>query len=84
LICDKHAAADPGLEVHRDDLVDVGHLPAGPAQLERRLDPWGRHAILTSGAFSSLPDPSVRSTSTRPRRSYRRRAPTLLSKTHSS
>jgi histidine triad (HIT) family protein len=30
LICDKHAAADPGLEVHRDDLVYVGHLPALP------------------------------------------------------
>jgi histidine triad (HIT) family protein len=30
LICDKHAAADPGLEVHRDHLVYVGHLPASP------------------------------------------------------
>jgi histidine triad (HIT) family protein len=30
LICDKHAAADPGLGVHRDDLVYVGHLPALP------------------------------------------------------
>jgi histidine triad (HIT) family protein len=30
LICDKHAAADPGLEVHRDALVYVGHLPASP------------------------------------------------------
>jgi diadenosine tetraphosphate (Ap4A) HIT family hydrolase len=30
LICDKHAAADPGLEVHRNDLVYVGHLPALP------------------------------------------------------
>jgi histidine triad (HIT) family protein len=30
LICDKHAAADPGLEVHRDDLVYVGHLPPSP------------------------------------------------------
>ena len=30
LICDKHAAADPGLEVVRDDLVYVGHLPATP------------------------------------------------------
>ena len=31
LICDKHAAADPGLEVHRDELVYVGHLPAMPS-----------------------------------------------------
>jgi histidine triad (HIT) family protein len=30
LICDKHAAGDPGIEVHRDDLVYVGHLPAMP------------------------------------------------------
>lgn len=30
LICAKHAAADPGLEVHRDALVYVGHLPASP------------------------------------------------------
>lgn len=30
LICVKHAAADPGLEVHRDRLTYVGHLPAGP------------------------------------------------------
>lgn len=30
LICDKHAAADPGLEVFRDDDVYVGHLPATP------------------------------------------------------
>lgn len=30
LICVKHAAADPGIEVHRDDLVYVGHLPADP------------------------------------------------------
>lgn len=30
LVCDKHAAADPGLEVHRDDVVYVGHLPATP------------------------------------------------------
>jgi diadenosine tetraphosphate (Ap4A) HIT family hydrolase len=30
LICDKHAAADPGLEVHRNDVVYVGHLPATP------------------------------------------------------
>ena len=30
LICDKHAAADPGLEVFRDDEVYVGHLPATP------------------------------------------------------
>ncbi len=28
LICAKHAAADPGLEVHRDALTYVGHLPA--------------------------------------------------------
>ena len=34
LICDKHAAADPGLEIHRDELVYVGHLPAiSPAYL---------------------------------------------------
>jgi histidine triad (HIT) family protein len=30
LVCDKHDAADPGLEIHRDDLVYVGHLPAAP------------------------------------------------------
>jgi histidine triad (HIT) family protein len=30
LVCDKHRAADPGLEIHRDGLVYVGHLPAGP------------------------------------------------------
>jgi histidine triad (HIT) family protein len=30
LVCDKHAAADPGLEVHRDEQVYVGHLPATP------------------------------------------------------
>jgi histidine triad (HIT) family protein len=30
LICDKHAAADPGIEIHRDALVYVGHLPASP------------------------------------------------------
>jgi diadenosine tetraphosphate (Ap4A) HIT family hydrolase len=30
LVCEKHAAADPGIEVHRDDLVYVGHLPAMP------------------------------------------------------
>jgi diadenosine tetraphosphate (Ap4A) HIT family hydrolase len=30
LVCVKHGAADPGLEVHRDDLVYVGHLPASP------------------------------------------------------
>jgi diadenosine tetraphosphate (Ap4A) HIT family hydrolase len=30
LICAKHAAADPGIEVHRDGLVYVGHLPASP------------------------------------------------------
>jgi histidine triad (HIT) family protein len=30
LICDKHAAADGGLEIHRDELVYVGHLPATP------------------------------------------------------
>ena len=30
LVCQKHAAADPGIEVHRDDLVYVGHLPATP------------------------------------------------------
>jgi histidine triad (HIT) family protein len=30
LICDKHRAADPGLEVHRGELVYVGHLPALP------------------------------------------------------
>jgi histidine triad (HIT) family protein len=30
LVCDKHAAADPGIEVHRDDQVYVGHLPASP------------------------------------------------------
>jgi diadenosine tetraphosphate (Ap4A) HIT family hydrolase len=30
LVCDKHAAADPGIEVHRGDLVYVGHLPATP------------------------------------------------------
>ena len=30
LICDKHAAADPGLEVHRDQQMYVGHLPATP------------------------------------------------------
>jgi diadenosine tetraphosphate (Ap4A) HIT family hydrolase len=30
LICDKHAAADPGLQVHRDDQIYVGHLPASP------------------------------------------------------
>jgi diadenosine tetraphosphate (Ap4A) HIT family hydrolase len=28
LVCDKHAAADPGIEMHRDDTVYVGHLPA--------------------------------------------------------
>jgi diadenosine tetraphosphate (Ap4A) HIT family hydrolase len=30
LICVKHSAADPGLEVHRSDLVYVGHLPGSP------------------------------------------------------
>jgi histidine triad (HIT) family protein len=30
LVCDKHRAADPGLEIHRDTLVYVGHLPASP------------------------------------------------------
>lgn len=30
LICDKHAQADPGIEVWRDELVCVGHLPATP------------------------------------------------------
>jgi histidine triad (HIT) family protein len=30
LICDKHAAGDGGIEVHRDDAVYVGHLPAMP------------------------------------------------------
>lgn len=30
LVCRKHAAADPGIEVRRDDLVYVGHLPATP------------------------------------------------------
>jgi diadenosine tetraphosphate (Ap4A) HIT family hydrolase len=30
LICDKHALADAGIEVHRDELVYVGHLPAMP------------------------------------------------------
>jgi histidine triad (HIT) family protein len=30
LVCDKHRAADPGLEVHRSDLVYVGHLPGPP------------------------------------------------------
>lgn len=30
LICDKHAAADPGIEVWRDGMVYVGHLPATP------------------------------------------------------
>jgi diadenosine tetraphosphate (Ap4A) HIT family hydrolase len=30
LICDKHSTADPSLEIHRDELVYVGHLPAMP------------------------------------------------------
>lgn len=30
LICDKHRAGDAGIEVARDDLVYVGHLPATP------------------------------------------------------
>lgn len=30
LVCDKHAAADAGIEVSRDHLVYVGHLPAMP------------------------------------------------------
>jgi histidine triad (HIT) family protein len=30
LICAKHAAADPGLEIHRNEQVYVGHLPALP------------------------------------------------------
>ena len=30
LICDKHAAADAGLQVFRDEEVYVGHLPAIP------------------------------------------------------
>lgn len=42
------------------------------------------HAIRMSGARSSLAEPSVCSTSTKPRRSYSLRAPVLLSNTHSS